>query len=217
MPTSRQEQIKTVLYMLAITAVSTAAVAAVSVWTRAGIEANERRREVRGAFDALGVKYRSDASAADLARLEETRLKRDSRDGLSFYRGYDEHGEKLIGYVFPIGGAGFWGPIRGYVALDTQLEKIIGLTFVRHTETPGLGARITEEKFQTDFIGKSILPTEGSALAIRLVQEGKGKGPGEVDAITGATGTSRAVERFLNQNFAAIRQTMGALPARQGK
>ena len=207
MPIRRKEQITTVLSMVAITAGFTAVVATVEALTRDGTKANEELREVKGAFDALGVDY-SDAKTADaMDRLRSPRLKQEARGDLSFYRGYDERGG-FIGYVFPVGGAGFWGPIAGYVAIDEWLDKILGITFVRHSETPGLGARITEQSFREQFVGKRIVPPEGSDTPIRLVQGGKPKGPNDIDAITGATGTSTGVERFLADNFAQIRREM---------
>jgi len=207
MPVSRKEQITTVLSMVAITAAFTAVVATVEALARDGIKANEELREVKGAFDALGVDYLGAKTTAVMDRLRSQRLEPETRGDLSFYRGYDREGRPR-GYVFRIGGAGFWGPIAGYVAVDEGLERIVGITFVRHSETPGLGARITEESFREQFVGKSIVPPEGSATPIRLVQEGKPKGPNDVDAITGATGTSAGVERFLADNFARIRREM---------
>ena len=207
----REEKIRTVLYMLVIAAAFTAVVSGVNVSLKAGIEAGRRLLEMRGALDALGVSYDRRASAAEIVELAEGRLKADSRGGLAFYRGYDADGE-LIGYVFPIGGSGFWGPIGGYVALDPTAERIIGITFVRQVETPGLGGRITEDWFRRQFVGKPIAPPEGEEYAIRLAPEGKRKGPGDIDAITGATGTSNAVENFLNENLAQIRRVM-----REGK
>lgn len=199
--------------MVVITAVFTAVVATVQAWTRDGIQTNQRLREVRGAFDVLGVDYAEARSADALMRLAEQRLKPETREGLTFYRGFDSQG-RHIGYVFPTGGAGFWGPIRGYVAVDSEIKTITGIGFVGHSETPGLGARITEDWFRKQFVGKPIAPPKGRAIAFRLVQEGKPKtGPQDVDAITGATGTSTGVERFLNRDLATIRRLMKPDPA----
>lgn len=207
MPTSRKEQIATVLSMVAITAAFTAIVATVEAVTRDGIRANEELREVKGAFDALGVDYSGARTIAAMDQLRSQRLRTERRGDFSFYRGYDIQGGP-VGYVFAIGGAGFWGPIAGYAAIDEGLDRILGITFVRHSETPGLGARITEEWFREQFVGKSIVPPQGRDTPIRLIQEGKPKGPNDVDAVTGATGTSTGVQRFLADNFAQIRSEM---------
>jgi len=207
MPASRKAQIMTVVSMAAITAMFTAVVATVQAVTSEDIEVNQRLKEVRGAFDAFGIGYSGDMTSEQLEALAEERLKPKAFGDLASREVVDVEGNR-VGYIFPIGGSGFWGPISGYLALDTTGSRIVGISFVRHSETPGLGARITEDWFRSQFKGKSIAPAEGRGLAIRLVQEGKPKGPNDVDAITGATGTSRGVEKFLNDNLAQIRAAM---------
>lgn len=204
MAISRRDKIVTILSMTCISAVFTAAVATVEALTRDGIRANAELREVLGGLDALGVDYSRSQTPAAKAELAKRHLAPETRGGLSFYRGLDAEG-RLKGYVFPIGGAGFWGAISGYVAIDPAVDKIIGIAFVRHSETPGLGARITEDKFRKQLVGKAIAPGP-DGLAIRLVQDAKK--PNEVDAITGATGTSTGVERFLNRDLSTIRRAM---------
>jgi RnfABCDGE-type electron transport complex G subunit len=91
-----------------------------------------------------------------------------------------------------IEGSGFQGPIRVIVALEgTTIE---GFRVVSQSETPGLGARITETPFQASFIGKD------AANGLRMVKSGHA-GNSEFDAITGATETSRALARLLNRGF----------------
>ena len=65
---------------------------------------------------------------------------------------------------------------------------------VSQVETPGLGARITEDAFQDAFIGKEV----GGGIAMSKSGDA---GPGEFDAITGATETSRALEKILSAGF----------------
>ncbi len=207
MPASRKEQFRTVASVVAITAVFTALVATVQAFTRDGILANERLKEVRGAFDAFGIEYSRDMTSEQLETLAKERLKPKAFGGLKGFEVVDAN-RKRQGYIFPIAGPGFWGPISGYIALDTTGSRIVGISFVRHSETPGLGARITEDWFRRQFVGKTTEPPPGQARAIRFVQEGKPKGPNDVDAITGATGTSRGVEKFLNDNLARIRAAM---------
>ncbi len=63
-------------------------------------------------------------------------------------------------YVIPLYGKGLWGPIWGYIALDDDKNTVFGAYFSHQSETAGLGARITEESFQKEFIGKKLfLPT----------------------------------------------------------
>lgn len=63
-----------------------------------------------------------------------------------------ENGETK--YIFPVNGTGLWGPIWGYVALNSNLSTIFGVVFDHASETPGLGAEIATPKFMNQFIGK---------------------------------------------------------------
>jgi len=131
---------------------------------------------------------------------------------------------RVIGYAFPIGGPGFWARIEGYVALSPDLTRLLGITFLRHSETPGLGGRITERAWREKFRGLIAWPP---SVAGRRVYIGgtKPAGPGDpgfgrwVDAITGATGTSTAVQRLLNQRLPELRRAAvhaGLLPPQAG-
>ena len=103
--------------------------------------------------------------------------------------------------MFPVGGPGFWGPVSGMVAVNPQASRILGIAFYKHSETPGLGGRITEEWFTNQFAGIPLYPIEGEKKIFYLKPQGGKQAPNELDAITGATGTSRAVESFLNQDL----------------
>ena len=85
-----------------------------------------------------------------------------------------------IGFAFLAVGKGYGGLIDILVGLENE-TTIKGVTIVSHLESPGLGARITESVFTDQFIGVNITD-------IALTQKG-----GEIDAITGATISSRAV------------------------
>lgn len=89
-------------------------------------------------------------------------------------------------------GPGLWGEITAVVCVNTLTEKLIGISFTSHNETPGLGARIEERWFQKQFYGKDV--------PLELVPEGTGSDdPNKIDAITGATITSKAVRDIVNK------------------
>jgi Na(+)-translocating NADH:ubiquinone oxidoreductase C subunit len=79
-----------------------------------------------------------------------------------------------------------------FICLEPDMETLKGIEVLDHSETPGLGGRITEERFKKQFIGKKLKPR------IMVVKGRKSEGINEVDAITGATNTSRGIESFLN-------------------
>jgi Na+-transporting NADH:ubiquinone oxidoreductase subunit C len=102
----------------------------------------------------------------------------------------------MIGYekgkcAFVRSGPGLWGEIEAVVCFDTQTDSLVGVTFTKQNETPGLGGRIEENWFQQQFFGKK------GNLALR--PEGtRSASPEEIDAITGATITSKAVRDIVN-------------------
>lgn len=65
--------------------------------------------------------------------------------------------ESGLKYIFPLYGAGLWGPIWGFVSLDKDMDTIYGAFFDHEGETPGLGAEISTVKFQKEFKGKNFL------------------------------------------------------------
>ncbi len=85
-----------------------------------------------------------------------------------------------IGFAFLAVGKGYGGLIDILVGLESE-TTIKGVTIVSHLESPGLGARITESVFTDQFTGVNIAD-------VALRQKG-----GEIDAITGASISSRAV------------------------
>lgn len=99
-------------------------------------------------------------------------------------------------YVVPLVGTGLWGPIWGYVALESDMETIAGTSFDHKTETPGLGAEIKEKFFQVQFEGKKIFDESGDFTSVTVVKGGA-NGDHQVDAISGGTITSVGVDEML--------------------
>ena len=99
-------------------------------------------------------------------------------------------------YILPIYGAGLWGPIWGYVALNDDKDTVYGVYFNHAGETPGLGAEITTPKFQAPFVGKKVL--ENGEVGLSVVKNGKVAKPDyEVDGISGGTITSQGVDAMI--------------------
>lgn len=190
-----------VLYMFLITLFFTSVVSAVKLFNEEKIETNQRVKLQRIILQVLGMPGDKGASDMDLVRTFETRVKRVEVKEKDLYVGYEKDGKTIRGYAFPVGGPGFWGPIYGMVAIDPRASKILGIAFYRHSETPGLGARMTEDWFTKQFVGLPLYPVEGDKKLFYLRTTGPKKGPHELDAITGATGTSRGIEAFLNEEL----------------
>lgn len=103
-----------------------------------------------------------------------------------------------VKYIVPVYGAGLWGPIWGYVAVDDNGTTIYGAYFSHEGETPGLGAEISTPKFQEQFNGKKLIK-DGQFKPVSVLKKGKPAENGEdyVDAITGGTMTSEGVKKML--------------------
>ena len=97
--------------------------------------------------------------------------------------------------VIPVYGAGLWGPIWGYIALEADMNTVKGIVMDHSGETPGLGAEITTDKVQSSFVGKTIF--EGSQFVSVTMRKGGATNNHEVDAISGGTKTCDGVNAML--------------------
>jgi Na+-transporting NADH:ubiquinone oxidoreductase subunit C len=98
--------------------------------------------------------------------------------------------------VIPLSGAGLWGAIWGYVGLDDNKDTVYGVYFSHESETPGLGAEITSDKFQSQFPGKKVL--KDGEIALGVEKNGKVVEPDyQVDGISGGTITSKGVDAMI--------------------
>lgn len=105
-------------------------------------------------------------------------------------------------YVLKLHGAGLWGGIGGYLALNEDKNTIYGVNYSHESETPGLGAEIVTEKFRAKFFGKHIKNEAGEIVSVAVMKEGKlAEGKEQVDAISGATITSDGVSVMLENNL----------------
>jgi Na+-transporting NADH:ubiquinone oxidoreductase subunit C len=102
--------------------------------------------------------------------------------------------------VIPVRGYGLWGTLLGYLALDGDLQTISGLGFYFHKETPGLGGEVDNPNWKALWPGTKLYNDEGEP-AVKLVKvrspEGSNASRYEVDALSGATLTTRGVENLV--------------------
>ena len=115
-----------------------------------------------------------------------------NEEGIFVYR---ENGQE-IGFAFPAGGPGLWGGIETYVGISKDYSTILGLAITAQNETPGLGGRIGDEEFLGQFRDLDVSgAAEGSYIVYRP------SSGGNVDAVAGATLTSKSVSTFLNEDI----------------
>ncbi len=100
--------------------------------------------------------------------------------------------------VIPVYGNGLWGPVWGYLALEPDMNTVVGIVLDHSGETPGLGAEIATVKHQAQYVGKTIF--EGEELVSITLKKGGATEANiqhEVDAISGGTKTSDGVTAML--------------------
>ena len=103
-----------------------------------------------------------------------------------------------VKYILPVYGAGLWGPIWGYVAVEADGTTVYGAYFSHQGETPGLGAEIAKPDFQNQFSGKELYK-DGKFRSIDVMKAGQKPADNAdyVNAISGGTVTSKGVEAML--------------------
>ena len=108
------------------------------------------------------------------------------------YGGYDEAGA-LVGFAIPAEGGGFQDTIKLLYGYDPARQRIVGMQVLESRETPGLGDKILKDAaFLESFRDLAVEPQVTLAKGARAR-------PNEVDAISGATISSRAVVRIINR------------------
>ena len=107
-----------------------------------------------------------------------------------------------VKYVLPLKGQGMWGGISCFLAIDSDKNTVYGAYFNHESETAGLGAEIKDNAdWQAKFQGKKIFADgDDSKIALSVVKAVNDETT--VDAVTGATVTSTAVSKMLQDQLA---------------
>jgi Na+-translocating ferredoxin:NAD+ oxidoreductase subunit G len=143
------------------------------------------------------VNYRVYARKADgsLALLRST-------DGAELFLGLDAGG-KAVGVAIAGSGMGYQDTIRLVFGLDPQQGRLLGMRVVASRETPGLGSVIVDDVDWVEGFSRVSLRFDGMGDLLPLrVREQAQHERGEIDAISGATVSVRAVTRIINTSLA---------------
>ncbi|MCM8797937.1 MAG: FMN-binding protein [Candidatus Omnitrophica bacterium] len=184
-----KEKIKIVFFVFCLGSVCGGFLSGINAYTRERILRNQELKIKTAVLNALEIDYPPE-------KIEEVfskNIEKIENKGRVIYR----TAKREVAILFS--GPGLWGNISGVLALKPDLETIQGIQIISQEETPGLGGRIAEKSFLERFVNKKTIPR------LLLVPEGKAKRENEVDAITGATMTSRAFEELLNKSIADFR------------
>ena len=189
-------------FMIAVCTVCGAAISIVQFSMQETLEANARLARNRTIARAFDIPVRRETAAAyDTALgagVEKADLPGDGRTWEIFTGRKPPYD---IGFIFH--GMAFWDNLSGILVLSRDFSAIRSLEIIEQKETPGLGARIEEDAFKRQF---REFPIDWSGP--KHITFGKSSGPGgtrRIDAITGASQTSMALERILNSELTAFR------------
>lgn len=158
------------------------------------IELNQRLKEKQSLLYTFDISVPASASPKEVEITYDETIISKNIDEMTFYVAIDKVTQQKLGYGIKLNGRGVWGPLTGFVVLSPDLESLSGIDIVSHSETPGLGGRITEDEYREQFRGV-VLNKEGLPLVYRP------SSMGNVDSITGATGSSRAVLGEINNHI----------------
>jgi Na+-transporting NADH:ubiquinone oxidoreductase subunit C len=195
-----KESSRTLLFAGLLGLVCAVLLAGVSLFTAPFRQANEKAEEVRNYLTALGAPMSAETGTRELLEVFENDVQEVRLGDITVYEyapGSTAGGAPLAVAV-PFSGIGLWGPIRGVLALDSELRTIRAIRFYQQEETPGLGGEIGAEWFQKQFEGKQIANAAGEP-GFRVLKPGSPSELNAVDAITGATMTSQRVQTIVDE------------------
>lgn len=122
----------------------------------------------------------------------------EAKTATAVYAGYGADG-RFLGYAIPAEGPGFQDTIKLIYGYDPARQVVVGMQVLESRETPGLGDKIFKDPaFAAEFTTLAVAPE------IAFAKHGTGSAANQVDGITGATISSKAVIRILNGSNAAL-------------
>lgn len=177
--------LRIIFFVFVMGTVSSAMLVGLNLFTTPLIEKNEELKLKASVLDAFEIAY----GRFEVLDVFAKNVKVIQKDQDKFYKTTEG------AVAFEISGPGLWGQISGIISLERDLKTIRKIKITHQEETPGLGSRIAETAYLNQFRNKEVLPR------IVFMPEGEASGKNEVDAITGATGSSRAFEKLINANI----------------
>ncbi len=109
-------------------------------------------------------------------------------------------GDAVDKVILPIKGYGLWSTLYGFIALDKDINTVVGVGFYEHAETPGLGGEIDNPLWKAKWVGKKVYSEEGdTALSVIKgeVDRSRPQAVYQIDGLSGATLTSRGVHNLI--------------------
>jgi Na+-translocating ferredoxin:NAD+ oxidoreductase subunit G len=134
--------------------------------------------------------------AADFEPVTGDQVDADGEPVILYFRGVDSSGN-IVGYAFRNTQPGAQGLVEVLGGVSSDFNTITGMEIMSHAETPGLGAKIAEPGFKSQFLDLSVAD-------LSLTKNG-----GKVDAISGATISTVTVVNALHSGIDNVRAMEG--------
>ncbi len=194
-----KEIIKPALILFIVCAVITGALAYVNGVTEPIIDENNKKAEQESLAKAIpGAESFSDPKSAEQLKAEGFSV---SDRIVKVYEA--QKGGASFGYVVEVSTKGYGGAIKMFVGVD-KAQSVTGVLLASHNETPGLGSKASDPSFSDQYLGA--IPEKEF-----FVVKSSPKADHEIQAISGATVTSRAVTQGVSDAIALIRSMAGGV------
>jgi len=192
----------TLVYAVVLGTVCAGVLTFAATFTKPYRDANREAEEAKNILLALNVPIPEKTPAKELVDLRNEKVQEIERGDIMTYV-YSPGGAtaqpKAVAIRFA--GPGLWAPIKGFLALDPDLTKILRITFYEQAETPSVGGEIVKDWFRQRFIDLAIRGADGKPGIIIGAGE---DAPNRVDGISGATMTCDKVQEMLNEAIKSI-------------
>lgn len=177
------ETVKISVILFLITAISALLLAYVNNITSPLIAENEKEK----INNALNAVCKADAFL-EIEKTQSEKLLEEEYDGeiISIYEARSGEDER-VGICAIIETKGYDAGLRCVIGVDEN-SAVTGVEIISHNETPGLGANAAKDEFKSQYKGKN---SEISVVKANA-------GDNEINAISGATMTSKGVTRAVN-------------------
>ncbi len=193
----KKQVVYPVVFMLIVTVVFVSILATLNSFTKEIIKKQAELEIKENILYVLNIEHEAGESGIESAFQKYVTV--ETVNDTKVYRATNNN--QTLGFAFKISGAGLWGSMNGFAAVDATLTNLTGISFVSHSETPGLGGRVDEDWFKEQFRG---LTLKGDETIVYRPAAG-----GNVDAIAGASLTSKAVKDIINQNVTTFLANVG--------
>ncbi|HOO74131.1 MAG: FMN-binding protein [Thermotogae bacterium] len=168
--------------------------------TKDRVNKNAEIFQRKAILNAFNIKYETNEQAYEEF---EKNIKITQKEGYELFV-YENNNNKYYAVIFS--GNGLWGTITGVIAVNGNVDKIIGIDFISDSETPGLGGRINEESFKEQFKDEEVKNTISMKTGDGKYDNNKENE--SFDSITGASRTSESVKIIINNNLDLLRKLL---------